>query len=428
MAKFARYLPDFGWQPYVWSLDRMAEFPIDESLRDELPSEVIVMRQKADWCVRAGNGLRAWGRSNRVGHAACSRLEWRLRQRLLADRHPDVLVRWARQSVRPLLRLINTAGIDAIFSSFSPASNHFLGMTLARKTGLPWIADFRDLWTDDYRYGEPPDARRQRDRALELSFLERADLVIGVTDKQTAMLANRLPDQRGKFLTITNGFDRADFRRNGGSMAGSGVRPMRFVLGYVGRLEARRVPDALVEGFRQFGNWLGDRRSTFLFRVSGHAGDETRARLTGSGLPCAFEDYLPHKQAIERMHAADALLVVVPDARNSDTTVPGKPYEYMATGRPLLHIGPENGACAELIRSCDAGRNAVIASSSICTVLIELYQQWSSGVPLAGCRPSVLARFERTKLTGRLAGLLDEVRGSGIGVTSGRREGLKVKS
>ncbi|MCH7872949.1 MAG: hypothetical protein IID33_14740, partial [Planctomycetes bacterium] len=79
---------------------------------------------------------------------------------------PDECEGWARASVSPLLRLIDEQSIDAIYSTYSPASNHLLALLLKQQTSLPWVADFRDLWTEDFRYKEPSKSRREADRTL----------------------------------------------------------------------------------------------------------------------------------------------------------------------------------------------------------------------------------------------------------------------
>jgi len=406
VAKFAKFLPQFGWQPYVWAVDRMSEFPTDESLLDDLPEGVVVHRRSIGGvahAVQAAFKRRAkYDNGARLSHG----VTWRLQRWIESRSFPDPYGAWARSGLDPLTRLSARWGIAAVFSSFSPASNHWLAMNLVKRTGLPWIADFRDLWTDDYRYTEPQERRRRAHRRLEQRILQRADRVIGVTPAQTAMLADRVPEQRRKFVTIRNGFDPADFANTAARPGGNGKR---FVLGYVGRLERRRVSEALLVGLTKLAAHLGDARRRFVLRAVGHAGSSTRQRLAGTGIPCEFLDYVPHARAIAEMRSATVLLVVVPAGANSDTTIPAKPYEYLASGRPILHIGPAAGQCAELIHACAAGVAVPWDGGRICRALVDYFNQWRRGDVLKGCPPSRLAAFNREHLTGRLADLLHAV-------------------
>ncbi|MBU0716927.1 MAG: glycosyltransferase, partial [Planctomycetes bacterium] len=211
-AKFAKYLPRFGWQPIVWTVDRLADLPQDDSLLTDLPSDIQVLRlpdrglgQTARRSLR--RTARRGGLLSKVAQAA----EWRLAARADRNSYPDDCAGWARNSLGPICQLVRDEGIDVIYSTFSPASDHVLAMAVKQETGLPWVADFRDLWTDDYRYPVDDANRRAADRQLEQEILEQADAVIGVSARQTEILASRVPDPGRKFVTITNGFDPDDF-------------------------------------------------------------------------------------------------------------------------------------------------------------------------------------------------------------------------
>jgi glycosyltransferase involved in cell wall biosynthesis len=219
-AKFAKDLPQFGWLPTVWTADEVDGLPCDPALCEELTPEVEVSPRKA------GSGILAMRRSlrgfvnARAGEgltAAASRfakaIDWRLEEWQSATSLPDDCIPWARRSVGPLTRQLRSESFDVIYSTFSPASNHWLALELKRRMSknLPWVADFRDLWTDDYRYRAPSPQRRAAYRQLEQEVLEAADIVIVVSERQRRILADHMPAKRDKFITITNGFDPDDF-------------------------------------------------------------------------------------------------------------------------------------------------------------------------------------------------------------------------
>jgi glycosyltransferase involved in cell wall biosynthesis len=402
-AKFAKYLPQFGWQPLVWCMADPPGFPSDATLANDLPESVIVHSVPDDGTMRkVRKTLGKWmdsGVASRLAAAA----DWRLDRFDERTAFPDRFAPWAWQSVDPLCELIAEAKVDVIYSTFSPASNHLLAMTLKEKTQLPWIADFRDLWTDDYRYREPSPSRRKEHRQLEQRILEAADVVVGVTQPQTEILAGHVPDRWDKFVTITNGFDPAEFP----GTEPSADRGDRFVLAHVGRFDQWRANDALLEGMACLLESIGEQCGAFEFHAVGHCSEKTRARVVQCGVPATFTGYVTHGEAVAEMRRADALLVSINDGPRADTTIPGKLFEYLAAGRPILVVGPEGGACEEIVHNCSAGLVANLDASAVAGALGALFRAWRAGRPYLGCDPRFLHSFTRYELTRKLASLMN---------------------
>lgn len=409
-AKFAKYLPKFGWNPTLWTIDGLEGMPRDETLLNDLPPEVTILANR--W-TRPMHGVRSAvarlaereGLASTLGQAA----RWRLGSRLAEKEsrlEPDHYISWAEASVDPLLRLIESGEFDAIYSTFSPASNHWLGLALKRKTGLPWIADFRDLWTDDYRYTETSVGRRRGHRNLEQEILEAADFVVGVSKTQTSILSNHVPAQRWKFVTITNGFDPDDFVVKNPASSTSSARH-RFVLSHVGRFDQWRTGDTWFGGVAEFVQRLGPSRNRFELRIVGHADQRTRSKMLATGARCSFVDYLPHGEAVREMTTADALLLCVPSGPNAESVIPAKLFEYLAARRPVLVVGPADGEPARIVQSCGAGLVAPLDERKIANALCDLYDAWSAGRDLSGCSADQLQPFDRVVLTRRLASILD---------------------
>ncbi|MBI4718004.1 MAG: glycosyltransferase [Planctomycetes bacterium] len=406
-AKFAKYLPTFGWQPIVWTLPPLDDLPEDHTLAAELPPEVVVHRVGGgSWARALRRAVRGLVRGGSAGGRIGRALEWRLTRWMAREPLPDDCVYWAKSGVRAAARLVARERINAIYSTFSPPSDHLLGMWLKRRTGRPWVADFRDLWTDDYRYHEPSPRRREAHRRLEQEILETADVVLGVTPRQTEILADRVPHQRHKFVTITNGFDPADFAAPLPEPRGGG----RFTLAHVGRLDRNRVSNALLAGLRAFADHLGSRRGRVVLRIVGHAGDEVRQKLQRTSLPCEFTGEVAHATAIAEMRSADALLLCVHDGPNADSVILGKLFEYLAAGRPILCLGPARGQCATIVRGHNAG--LVVPFDRVTPVtdaLQTLYRAAASGRPLPGAALERLTAYSRPDLTRRLAMILDHL-------------------
>jgi glycosyltransferase involved in cell wall biosynthesis len=410
-AQFAKYLSRSGWLPTVWTVKGLEGMPQDPTLLSDLPEEVTVHAREDGGKFR---GVRRWLRGLGDGDGIASNLgqavDWRLEARLARAGMPDQYSSWARASLRPLCRLIRDQQIDAIYSTFSPASNHLLGLLLRKKTNLPWVADFRDLWTDDYRYRESSPKRQAAHHRLEQQVLETADAVVGVTHRQTAILAGHVPKQRHRFVTITNGFDPSDF-------ASADIRSSyggkRFVLAHVGRFDRWRTNDDWFAGLRQFVTQLGSDRERFLLRLVGHVSGVTREKTRATGVEFAFTGYVSHGEAVREMRSADALLLNVPQGRNAASVIPAKLFEYLAAQRPILVVGPARGECEAIVRSCDAGLSVGFDEQAIANGLGRLHSAWRAGRAMPGCSISRLGPYSRITLTGKLATVLDQLVGRG---------------
>lgn len=373
-AKFAKYLPESGWHPIVWAVDDIQGLPHDPSLLDELGAIEIHRR--------------------RVNPGAARRAAF-----------PDELAPWVDASFGSLLTLIESHDVSAIYSTFSPAANHLLGLRLKQATGLPWIADFRDLWTDDYRYATRGWMRRRAERRLENAILRTADRVIGVNLSQTAILTDHVPDRACKFHTITNGFDPCDLPECPAATADRAS----FELAYVGRLDTHRASDALVEGLGRFVKRLGLDSHQFVFRITGHASAATLDRLRTAGVAVQFEPYVSHREALARMSIADALLIAIPDLPRADNTLPAKVFECLAVRRPILHVGPRDGECARLLRDLRAGIAVPFSAESVAAALARIRVAIRHDATAMTCHPMQIHRFTRRALTVELAQVLDAI-------------------
>ena len=398
-AKFARYLPDQGFDPIVWTAGPLGQLPRDDSLASELPRSVSVLSNPNHDL--AGPLAAFADRSWRLA---------RLTRRLERFFVPDSLIPWVLTSLAPLRRLIHTHRIDLIYSTYSPASNHLLAWMLKRATRRPWISDWRDLWTEDhwYQFRTGPAWRRKLDRRLERTFLRASDAIVATTDAQRNILTSALSAADTPLAcTIPNGFDPADFsdtpcRSNPQSRD-------RFVLAHVGRFTRDRVKPPMLEGLARFAGSLGPRGDRFQLRIVGHIPCELRDDLHNRGVPVETTGYLPHRLAVAEMQSADVLLLQYPDAPNADTAVSGKLFEYFAAGRPVLMIGPPSSQARRYVESFRAGITADMDAADVAAALTRLWQRWRSGDLPAGCSADRLAPFTRPALTQRLARLFDHV-------------------
>ena len=354
--KMSRYLPEFGWDVTVLTVDPAhAAYPDpDPSMLGDVPPGVTVERTRAWDPYAAYARLLGARKSDLVGVAGLNAADASgPKQRLAAWLRanvflPDARVGWVPFALRRARQLHADRPFDAVVTTAPPMSLHLVGLAFARATGVPWVADFRDPWTDRYDLQKLPRSRAALalDRALERAVLRRASRVVTVSPA----LARSLGARRGRAVdVIPNGFDEADFSGDAPAPA-----PGHFTLAFVGNLSEHYDLSALWAALARLGD--EDHGATRL-RVVGNLAPALRAGLEAHGLSGILDavPYVPHAEAVAEMRRADALLLPIPRAAGAEGILTGKLFEYLAAGRPVVGIGPVDGDAAQIVRDTHAG-------------------------------------------------------------------------
>ena len=402
-----------GHKPIVWSAGHVPYLPVDETLLDDLPPEVDRRTMPMIHAGRVADAVlspfavltRRRGRMYRLHGASRRRLETWIR-RAMWLRGEGETDWWARRSYRHVRAILDDERIDVVFSTYSPAANHWLAMKLKRATGCAWVADFRDLWTDDPRYKVESAGRRRRDRTLEQRFLTEADAVVGVSESQTRILSDHVPGRRDRFHTITNGADPEDFAGVAQVRPAAALRES-FTLAYVGQFRETSVCDQYLGGIAQFLGTDANRRARFRFRVVGQMSPRLERRAIELNVNLSTTGYLSHLEAVREMCAADLLLLSTVRGRNGTSIIPGKVFEYLTTGHPILAIGDPESEVIRLIERLNAGVGVPRDAASVAEALERYWSEWQSGKAPTGARAGAVASYSRETLTARLAGVFE---------------------
>lgn len=398
---FAKHLPAFGFRPIIiQGAASSGGGPVDSTLLKEISPETPRFEFPAFEIAHMATRLGRWlEKGGRLG----SGLAWRLKNAAVGIENrlsPDGLIFWARQVFPRALHLIKRFKPDVIYSTADPLSNHYLAWMLKRHTGLPWVADFRDLWTQDWGYTFGSRHKQRSDMAWERRFLSDADAIINVSPGYDRVMRSLIPSHLWpRFHVITNGVDLSSFPPR--------VVPnnARFTLSYVGVWYASRSSDALLKSIARINATAGERG--IRLEVAGRIANESRSGMEALGDAFRFHGYVSHKDAMQMMSRSDALLVIGIRGRNYDGVLPGKLFECLASGRPLLYLAPGEGDCFKIIERLHAGVFAPMDSEDcIYKGLSLLHNKWLLGEPLEGARRDALKEFDRYELTGKLAMLL----------------------
>lgn len=393
--KFSKYLPEFGWEPFILTVDPdYATYPaVDNTLQDEISDELKVIRTRAtDWFRiyrRDKSGIPSAGFAADDAKGIKDKAIRFIRGNFFI---PDPRRGWNKYALREACRLIESEKIKYIITTSPPHSTQLIGLKLKKKyPGIKWIADLRDPWTDIYYYDlfcHTP-AARKIDRYYEKLVLSSADRIITVGKSLKELFSFKIPGTENKSEVISNGYDNTDFE---------GIKPLNpdeFTISYIGTLSdsynLSGFLDALAgfvsEGFRV--------RLKFIGMVS--PGQKSLILAKTVKFSVDFIAYADHKTAIKYMMESSALLLIIPDHTSNRSIITGKIFEYLASGKPVLCIGPEDGDAAEIIKTTKHGMCADYNDHEKIKDILKSFYKTRSDSPIPA--PD---EFSRKYLTGIL--------------------------
>jgi glycosyltransferase involved in cell wall biosynthesis len=407
--KFVQYLPSEGILPVVITGPASSEdrwTPHDKTLINTIPAEVQIHRVKGP--IPSTNGkLR-------------SRLETWMAL-------PNSFSKWWTQAAAEVA--YRAADGDAlIFATMSPFESGEVARRLSQRLGIPWVADLRDPWALDEMQVYPTAFHRRVDMAKMEKLLSSAAVIVMNTPEASAALKAAFPKLRNKdVVTITNGFDHEDFATR--------VRPRSDAMFRIVHSGYLHTESGLRLRNRQFHRLLGGaeagvdiltRSHTFLLEAVERwcserpavvedleilfAGQTSKAdRDVAGGTRVAravrFKGYLSHQDSVELVRTADLLFLPMhnlPPGRPS-RIVPGKAYEYMASGRPILAAVPD-GDAREYLKQSGTGLICPPDDvSGMVRILDRVYTAWKNGDEIVRRDDNFIAQFERRTLTRALA-------------------------
>lgn len=418
--KFAKFLPEFGWEPVVLAPSN-GKFPTyDPTLLELIPPGVVVERARSFEALNEGLDRPAPKGPRRKTLA--SRIHTRLYLAWNWLALPDTRIGWVPGAVAAARRIVKQRGIRDVYISGSPFSAFLIGALLKRSTDVRVAIDYRDPWTQNLDYPRRTPLHRRIDRALEAWVVRKSNLVISNTRHNDARMAEEFGQgaPREKFVAIHNGFDAGDFdpltrTRNhrftityagafyysiGSNFAGgAGDETMKTYspLYFFEALEAffKRRPEAKARTHVQFMGVLGEGYDPFIQK---HGLESVIERL----------GYIAYDAHLRVLKNADLLLLVLSRGEKSRGWIPSKFFQYLGTGNPILALAPE-GEVREIVRETGAGTCVEpddVAGAS--RAIEEAYDRWAAGTPVAG-RSGATGAYERRALTERLARALDRM-------------------
>ena len=379
--RFVQHLPTMDWQPVVLSANSRAYLETGADLLGEIPPGTVVQRSFA---LDTARHLAIKGRY----------LGWMAR--------PDRWVSWQWAAVRDGLRLIEKHKPDAIWSTYPIATAHKIGAELQRRSGLPWIADFRDpMAQDDY----PTDpAVWQSFKAIEVRALRQAAICVFTTPGAARTYKATYPEAAHRIQVIENGYDEESFKGlEGEKLTQGALNPGYLTLLHSGIVyPSERDPTQFFEALANMLRGEADPRMRLKVRFRAAVHDDLlRALAEKHGLQDVIElcPPIPYRDALAEMLRADALLVM--QAANCNAQIPAKLYEYFRARKPILGLTDPEGDTAQALRSAgftSVARLDVVAEIEACVIsFLDEVLSGKSPLPLADSVRNA-SRQSRSKL------------------------------
>ncbi|MGL6039357.1 MAG: glycosyltransferase, partial [Soonwooa sp.] len=280
---------------------------------------------------------------------------------------------------------------------------HLIGFGLKKEIpNLKWIADFRDPWTEIsyYKHLKLTKSSDQKHRDLEKSVFENADLTLATSYTD----AENFRKMGANSVCITNGFDTSSFEEADLSKNNK----EKFCLGYVGVLEQLRNPENLWKAIHELLEENLDFENDFEMKFVGRLDNKILENLKASkiGKHLQILGYRAHAESYQEMKNSDLLLITNFPNNSSKGIIPGKLFEYLSTGQPILSFGPKEADVSKILNETKAGKHFDYSEiDSLKSYILQIYQLWKSGNNTS--ENANIETFSRRTLTKDLAKKLD---------------------
>lgn len=388
--KFTKYLPEFGYQPYVLTVKNSIYPEKDLTLVKEIPAEARIHR--------------TFSFEHRIFRAP-RLLNINLKWFYL----PDQNIGWLPFGVFTGSKLVKKEKISVIFATSPIWTSLLIGLILKKRTKRPLLVDFRDPWTDNFSIKYPTKFHESLERKMEKMVLTQADYITVATDSIKNNLIMKYPFIKSKIETITNGFDPEDFNN-----LRIFDRKGKFIITYVGSIYGLLTAAPFLRALKE----LAEEKKQFKEKVEvifvGNCGKETPHIVSELGLEenVRFVGYVSHRKSLEFMVNSNVLLLLITlEDSIGEVILTAKLFEYLASRKPIIALAPENGLAAKLIKSINAGTViSPLEVQRVKRVIASYYDLWVERKLHATIDvTSDINPYNRKVLTGKLAQIFDKI-------------------
>lgn len=409
VLKFAKYLPMFGWKPIVLTVKKGEYSAIDESLVGEIPNNCYIFKTNSiepNSVYKKFVGIRQ-DQNIPVAILAEENPNWKKKIANWIRLNcfiPDAKIGWKYYALKKAREIIKDFQPDLIISSSPPQSVHLIAKNLAGENQLPWVADFRDPWTDIYYYQKIKriGLSKRFDKYLERSVLKRADNITTVSNDLARLFNDK--HSSDKIKIIPNGFDTEDFIN-----INRDEKYEKFTIVYTGKLNAQQNPVCLWRALQKLTSSITKFAENFQMIFMGNFSNDIYNSLQNYKLKPFFVDlgYVDHVVSIKNMNKADIKLLIIPNTPKNKGILTGKLFDYIATDGFTLGIGPKDGDAAQILNELGTGQ-MIEFSDNPEDIILEQFRKWQKGDRIKADF-SKSSKYSRKNLTKKLVNIFEQL-------------------
>ncbi|HSK11947.1 MAG TPA: glycosyltransferase, partial [Phnomibacter sp.] len=408
--KFAKYLRAWGWEPVIFTADG-AHYPsIDHSNDKDIPEGITILRQPI-WepyhLYKFITGQKKDANVNNVFYASEKKrglthnISVWLRSNFFI---PDARAAWIDPSVKFLLKYLKAHPVDALLSNGPPHSNTRIATLLKKATGIPWLADFQDPWSQVDYFGMLKLTRwgRHRHLRMEQEVFRHADAITIVSDRWKKDL-----EKIGakNVTTVAWGYDPDDFRDlpEGESE--------HFSITHTGILGTDRHPALLLNAIQDLKIEMPGIADDLRIQLAGLVDTGIRSDIENRGLQdnVVYLGSMERRKALELTVKSKVLLLILNRQENAAGRIPGKFFEYMAAGRPIFCIGPAESDVRTIMEAKALGYYCPFDDAPLAkSYMKELYEKFLKG-SLGKYTPRGVEEYSNYNLTAKISGILNSI-------------------
>ena len=415
--KFVKYLPDFGWEPTVFIPENPSYPIVDETLQKDVPKNLKMIKTKI-W--EPYQLAEKFGKDNKKFKAGQfdvgENQSWKAKLSIFVRGNffiPDARVFWVKPSVEFLEKYLKVNHYDVLVTTGPPHSLHLIGLGLKKKfPDLKWIADFRDPWTEIsyYKHLKLTKIADKKHRKLESEVFKNADITLATSYTD----AENFRKKGANAFCITNGFDVDASTTLSMTEENSKTLPLsnsttKFTLSYIGVLEQLRNPEILWETLNDLVQENADFKNDFQLKFVGRLDDKILQKIESSPLKNNLTNlgYQTHDVALKHMQDSSVLLITNFPQESSKGIIPGKIFEYLATGKTILSFGPKDADVEKILNETKAGKHfGYDEKENLKKFILESYENWKSGT--LNQNAENIEQFSRKNLTQKLVDLMNK--------------------
>lgn len=415
--KFVKYLPDFGWEPTVFIPENPSYPIVDETLQKDVPKNLKMIKTKI-W--EPYQLAEKFGKDNKKFKAGQfdvgENQSWKAKLSIFVRGNffiPDARVFWVKPSVEFLEKYLKVNHYDVLVTTGPPHSLHLIGLGLKKKfPDLKWIADFRDPWTEIsyYKHLKLTKIADKKHRKLESEVFKNADITLATSYTD----AENFRKKGANAFCITNGFDvdastTLSMTEENSKTLSLSNSTTKFKLSYIGVLEQLRNPEILWETLNDLVQENSDFKNDFQLKFVGRLDDKILQKIESSVLKNNLTnlDYQTHDVALKHMQDSTVLLMTNFPQESSKGIIPGKIFEYLATGKTIISFGPKDADVEKILNETKAGKHfGYEEKENLKKFILESYQNWKSG--MLNQNAENIEQFSRKNLTQKLVDLMNK--------------------